>query len=133
MLSISIGPVPISDKERVVGFKLNIKAGRIANLEFIPPGWNITIDNDPSWNATIVGSSMVGSAAIDIKSLDDFVVVEKYEFMGLNFVVEAEIVVTQDFEKERQIHLKTEDLVIKRLQRTGSGLDIGHAVDSQGE
>jgi hypothetical protein len=115
LLSISVASLSLEERERIVGFQVNIKAGRIVNLPVIPFGWNIIIDNDPSWSTKIIGSTIVGSAALGIDSLKDFIVIEKHEFMGLNFGIEAEIIVTTDFEKERHIRLETKDLMIKRV------------------
>jgi hypothetical protein len=113
ILIISVRSLPIAERERIVGFQINISAGRIVSLPAIPLGWSITIDNDPSWNTKFIGSLTVGSAALGIESLKDFIVIEKHEFMGLSFGIEAEIIVTQNFEKERRIRLKTEDFILK--------------------
>lgn len=114
VLNISIGSLSLAEREKIVGFQFNITAGRIVSLPVVPLGWNITIDNDPSWKTKLIGSSIVGSAALGIESLQDLIVIEKYEFMGLSFGIEAEIIVTQDFEKDRHIHLKKENLMIKK-------------------
>jgi hypothetical protein len=61
---VSIPNLQIGDKERVVGFEIHVGSGRIAALPDIPIGWNVSIDNDPSWNTKIEGSLKVGAAAV---------------------------------------------------------------------
>lgn len=103
-----------SDNERVVGFELRIVAGKIDSFLSIPIGWSIDIDNDPSWKTKIVGSSVVGAAALRPDSLNNIIRIEKREFMDLEFNVKIDVIVTEDFEKERTVHLKMNDLVLRK-------------------
>ena len=50
---------------RLMGFDLTIQSGRIAVLRQAPPGWRLTIDNDPSWHARITANAVVGAAALE--------------------------------------------------------------------
>lgn len=114
MFGISIRSLPVMGKEKVAGFELNIRAGRVVALPSIPMGWYIAIDNDPSWNTRIKGSLIVGAAALAPDFFTDFVIVEKNEYMDLKFEVKVEIVVTEDFQNERRIRLGIKDLVLTR-------------------
>lgn len=114
--SVSLGPLDLTNKERIVGFQLKMTAGRIHSILFVPIGWNINIDNDPSWQTKITGSSVVGAAALSTNSLNNFVIIEKNEFMDLKFDIEADVVVTENFEKERTIHLKMNELILRKSQ-----------------
>lgn len=112
VMSISIPSLAISKEERVVGFEVHITSGRIAELPNVPIGWSISVDNSPSWNTVIKGSTLVGAAALDPDFFTDFLVVEKNESLGLAFDVRGEVVVTRDFIKERRINVGLKDLVL---------------------
>jgi hypothetical protein len=112
--SMSIRSMPIQSKERIGGFVVRITAGRIARLTSVPIGWNISIDNDPSWNTSITGSLTVGAAALGPDFFKDFLVIEMNEYMGLKFNVVMEVVVTKDFQSERTISLGLRDLILRK-------------------
>ena len=106
---VSIPSIQIADGERIVGFEIHVRPGRIAALPTIPIGWNIQIDNDPSWDTSITGSVTVGAAALDCKFFKRFLVVEKSEPMGGHFDIQGEIIVTKDFVTSRRIKLEPSD------------------------
>jgi len=85
----------------VVGFEIQIKSGRVVSFPTVPTGWDISIDNDPSWDTQLRGSSKVGAAALDVKFFGGFLVIEKDESLGLKFEAKGEIIVTEDFEHGR--------------------------------
>lgn len=114
MFSLSIRQLGTAKKEKVVGFEVNVTAGRIASFPTTPIGWNITINNDPSWHTKVFGSIIVGAASLGSNFFRNFLVIEKYEFMGLKFNVDVEIIVTEDFESERRIDLKMKDLILQK-------------------
>ena len=111
-LSLSLSRLPISSGERMVGFEFHVKSGRIAAVPGIPAGWDVHIENNPTWNAVIRASSMVGAAAVDASFFKNFIVIEKNESLGLPFDVSGEIVVTRDFVKERRIHVSMKDATL---------------------
>ena len=108
--TVSILNLPVSANERVVGFELNIRAGGVASIPSVPMGWTLLIENSPSWHTRIKASLMVGSAALDNLFFGEFLVIRKYEFMGLKFNVDGIVVVTEDFQKERRIKLSMKDI-----------------------
>lgn len=114
MFILSIPQLATAKQEKIVGFKVNVTAGRIVSFPNAPIGWNITINNDPSWHTQVIGSIIVGAASLGSIFFRDFLTIEKYEFMGLKFNVDAEIVVTEDFEIERHLYLKMKNLSLRK-------------------
>jgi|SRR6185437_2830077 len=111
-LSLSLSRLEIASGERVVGFEFHVKSGRIAAVPSIPAGWNVHVENNPSWNAVITASSMVGAAAVDASFFKNFIVIEKNKSLGLSFDVSGDVVVTRDFVKERRIHVSMKDATL---------------------
>jgi len=113
-LSISIPNLQVSDKERVVGFAIHITSGRIAALPNIPIGWDISVDNNASWNTEIKASTTVGAAALAPAFFREFLVVEKNESLDVPFQISGEIVVTENFATERHSQIGMKDFSIKQ-------------------
>ena len=115
ILSVSVPALHISSKERIIGFEIHVRSGRIALLPNMPIGWNISVDNDPSWNTVIKGSIDVGAAAMDAEFLRDFIVVEveKDAPPDMPLDLKGEVIVTSDFSSERRIKLLMKDFAIK--------------------
>ena len=64
-VSVSLSALPIGAGERVVGFDFEVTSGRIAKITDMPIGWNVSVDNDPSWNTKIHASGLVAAAALN--------------------------------------------------------------------
>lgn len=111
---VSTRSLTLGKRERVVGFEVSVVSGGVVALPSVPMGWNITIDNDPSWRTSIRGSAVVGAAAIDPNFFRDFIVIKKHDLQGVKFDIEVEVVVTEDFESERRIRLRMRELVLRR-------------------
>jgi len=114
-ISLSIPSLHATSKDRVVGFEFHLKSGRIAQLPNVPIGWNVSVDNDASWNTVIKASSTVGAAAVDPSFFRNFLVVEKNESLGIPFDVEGEVVLTEDFTAEKRVKVGVKDLVMKTV------------------
>lgn len=114
-LLVSLPNLNLQNRERIVGFEFHIQSGRIAQLADLPIGWNISVNNDPSWNTTVEGSVMVGAAALGPEFFRSFLVVDENRSLGLPFAIHGEIVVTRDFAKERRIEVGPRDFVTKAL------------------
>ena len=112
--SVSIRPQPVLQNERVVGFEMKIRAGGIVSIPSLPMGWNISVDNDASWNTKIVGAVTVGAAALNVSFFSDFIVVRQHEFRGTKFDADMVIVVTEDFETNRRIRFGLKDLILRK-------------------
>lgn len=112
---VSIPSLHVSANERVVGFEIHVRSGRIAQLLKVPAGWNVSVDNDASWNAVVRGSATVGAAAVELAFFTDFLVVEKNESLGIPFQAEGDVIVTKDFATERRIKIKIEDFVMQEV------------------
>ena len=96
--------------ERVVAIQVNLKAARISSLRDIPAGWEVTINNDPSWSTTLKATVLVGAAAIDdIAFFSDFLTIESMPVAGKGRNPEVEMIlsVTRDFEIHREIKVTT--------------------------
>ena len=119
-MAVSIPSLRTNGQERVIGFEIHITSGRIAALPSAPIGWVISVDNDPSWNTVLKGSVVVGAAAVGRDFFKEFLVIEKNASLGLPFDVRGEIVVTEDFSKERRITIGIKDLVMKKTPATGA-------------
>ena len=72
--TLSIPSVP--PDARLMGFSITVKAGRIVRLLDCPPGWTITLENDPAWQATIEGHAIVGAASIPAGKLPSLLLLE---------------------------------------------------------
>jgi len=114
-VTVSIPAPHTTSKERVVGFEIHVTSGKIAALPKIPIGWNLTVDNDPSWNTTITASIEVGAAAVGPDYFRDFIVVEKDESLGVPFWLHGEIVVTEDFKTQRRVRITPNDFAMKAV------------------
>jgi len=115
IVSVSIPALHVSKNERIVGFEIHVRSGRIALLPNVPIGWNISVDNDPSWNTVVKGSIDVGAAAMDPDFLQDFIVVqvEKDAPSDMPFDLKGEVIVTSDFSSEKRIKLSMKDFAVK--------------------
>ena len=111
--SVSVPTLHMRNNERIVGFELRVRSGRIAQVPNAPIGWSVSVDNDPSWNTVVKGSIAVGSAALDANFFRHFVVVEaeKDAPAEVPFALEGEVIVTTDFSAERTIRLSTKDFL----------------------
>jgi hypothetical protein len=59
----------IAPGSRIMGFDFRVTSGRVSEMADVPAGWQIAIDNDPSWNAKIKGVAIVGAAALNALQL----------------------------------------------------------------
>lgn len=120
ILSVSVPKLILAKGERIIGFEVHVKSGRIALLPNIPIGWNMSVDNDPSWETVVKGSIEVGAAATDANFLREFMVIEKEPGASSDspLGLSGEVVVTSDFKNERHIKLAMKDFVTK-----GAGAD----------
>ncbi len=118
--TVSISHLKLAPGERVIGFDVQLKAARVASLPKVPPAWSITIDNEPSWNSRISGTIGVGAAALGSGNFfEDFLVIEKCpKGLGVekppSFGITVEVITTTDFNNEKRIFLKNEDLLLQK-------------------
>jgi hypothetical protein len=112
-VSVSLLGLEIGAGERVVGFQFNVTSGRIAQLPDMPIGWNIAVDNDPSWNTTVDASIHVAAASLDVSFFKDFAVIEKEDIADSPFDLEGKVVVSIDFSHSRTIQVAMKDFVIR--------------------
>ena len=84
-----------------MGFTFNIAGGGVAELAHVPAGWQISIDNDPSWQSSITGQAIVGAAALapaDVQAM--FSVAEAPQAiaadLGLKFSLHGDLTIMQN-------------------------------------
>jgi hypothetical protein len=112
---VSIPHLRLNTEERVVGFEVLIKSGRVTSIPNTPIGWYLTIDNDASWNTSVKANVSVGAASLDARFFRKFVVVEKNESLGSPFSIQCDVIVTKDFQAQRHIQIGIGELVLKRI------------------
>jgi hypothetical protein len=55
--------------ERLSKFDLHIHSAMVIRFRTIPVGWQINIDNDPSWMTQVSGTAVVGAADLEPSAL----------------------------------------------------------------
>lgn len=113
LVSLSLPDLRVAQKERIVGFHFELTSGRIAHMRDMPIGWNISVDNDPSWNTKVDASIVVAAAALDPAFFKEFVVIEKNETAGSPFQIEGDITVSGDFSSSRTIRVQMKDFTVQ--------------------
>jgi hypothetical protein len=109
-VSVSLPALDIGAGERVVGFDFEVTSGRIAEITDMPIGWNISVDNDASWNTNIHASVLVAAAALDGSFFKDFAAIEREGNAEIPFEIRGKIDVSTDFSKVREIRDRDERL-----------------------
>jgi hypothetical protein len=112
LFDVSIKHLELTKSERIIGYKLKITSGKISSLINVPIGWNVIIDNDPSWNTNLSGSIIVGAAALKAVYFRKFVQIEQFAQKDVSFDVELEVITTTDFVIEKTIKFTKKDLVL---------------------
>ena len=107
--SLDFSGVRVPVGERIVGFDITAKSAYVSSMQVIPNGWDITVDNEPSWIANVRGSILVGAAAIDLASLNKMLRITSDKAPG-DVGVSGEVITTLDFEHEHHIALKPADV-----------------------
>lgn len=126
LYEISIRHFPMKKAERISGIKINLKSGRFHSMPQIPVGWNIIIDNDPSWITSFNGKIIVGAAALDKNDsalMDHFIVIEKLiddtisKDVPFSVAIEVSLI---DFnnDKERVVNAKKNMFEMRKLRNT---------------
>lgn len=77
---VSLAGIKLEINERINGFEITIKSGKIQSIPNVPGGWELVIDNDPSWTSSIKGTAVVGAAFLgsdDKNLLSNLLTVER--------------------------------------------------------
>jgi len=112
-VSVSVPALRIDAGERVVGFDFEVTSGRVAEITDMPIGWNISVDNEASWNTKIHASVLVAAAALDGPYFTDFAVIEKEGNAEGPFEIKGKVVVSTDFSKVREIQVGMKDFTVR--------------------
>lgn len=117
---LSLAGIRLENNERIAGFEITVSAGRIYSVPKAPAGWELAIDNDPSWTTSIRGSGIVASAFLgsnDKNLLENLLTIEKAPeeiTKEITFDLNATIqIVNSETEEERTVKQSRENLVIK--------------------
>lgn len=116
--SASLPLLRLAAGERIVGFNLRVTSGRIVQMSDVPAGWNISVDNDPSWNTKINASIAVASAAVDPPFFKDFIVIEREPGSEKPFAIAGEVLVSKDFSTVRRIKVGMKDFTMRAALQT---------------
>lgn len=104
MISLSFGKLDLKKNEQIVSFTVTVRAGSIASIEHIPPGWSLNLDNDASWTSILKATTTVGAASLSQADLSNIqLLVKKNEFGDIKFGTEADVAVTADYATERTL------------------------------
>lgn len=118
--SVSLGAVPVKATERVVGFEVRVRSARVVSLAGLPDGWEVSVENGPAGGARVSGHTIWGVGAFEagrFPGLLDFAVLETRSRPEVPFAIEAELLVTEDFEVRRPVPLPRRDVTVRRLPR----------------
>lgn len=108
---LSLAGIKLGENERIAGFDISVRSGRIEALPSLPTGWHLIIDNDPSWTTKIQGIAIVGAAFLDSHnkdSLGNLIIIERLTegivAEEIPFDVKASVhLVNTKTEKERSV------------------------------
>lgn len=103
----------LPNNARISQFRLNITSGRIKYISDIPPGWNISINNDPSWNSNVRANIIVGAAALNAKKFDDLICIEIVKFSDLKFELAGEIATISNSDEEIITKISSNNFILK--------------------
>ncbi len=109
---LSLAGIKLEKNERITGFEITVKPGKIQSIPNVPSGWELIIDNDPSWTSSIKGTAAVGAAFLgsnDKNLLENLLTIEKLTEglipKDIPFEVKATIhIVNTETEQERAVN-----------------------------
>lgn len=116
---LSLAGIKLEENERIAGFDITVRSGRIEALPSLPMGWHLIIDNDPSWTTKIQGIAIVGAAFLDRNNKDllgNLIIIERLTESiiaeEIPFDVKATVnIINTQTEKERDITEGKENLL----------------------
>ena len=111
-VSVSVRHLDLSRGERVVSFQIALSGAVMQDVVNLPVGWNLTIDNNASWQTNLNGQSIVGAAALNANEIEKLRLTVKKDASISKFTVSGVVSATKDWEKFREIPLKADDFVV---------------------
>lgn len=119
---LSLAGIKLEKNEHITGFEITIKSGKIQSILNVPIGWDLVIDNDPSWLTSIKGSAVVGAAFLgsqDENLLSNLLTIERLTegliAKDIPFEVKATIhIVNTETEQQRTVTEDEEGLVTRK-------------------
>ncbi|WP_298272613.1 hypothetical protein [Geobacter sp.] len=125
LYKLSLAGIKLEKNERIAGIEITISAGRIKSLPSLPMGWNLVIDNDPSWTTSMRGNGLVGAAFLgssDQALLKNLLTIERLsdELIAreVPFDVKAIIhIVNIESEQERTVSVAKDKLDLRQIRK----------------
>ena len=111
-VSLSAPTLQLRPEERVKGFELVVKGGRVTALPHIPAPFRIKVSNDDDGDARVEGTALTGYASFNAALFQEFVELELKEGATIRLRVDT----TTDFETiARKITIEEEQLALRPL------------------
>jgi len=125
LYGLSLAGIKLEKNERIAGFEISVSSGRVASLPSLPMGWNLIVDNDPSWATKFQGNALVGSAFLnssDRALLGNLLTVERLKddiiAKEVPFDVNATIhIVNVENEQERTVTATKDKLGLRPIRK----------------
>lgn len=122
---VSLAGIKLEKNERIAAFEITISAGRIMSLPSLPMGWNLVIDNDPSWTTSMRGNGLVGAAFLggnDQALLKNLLTIERLSDKLITkevpFDVKATVhIVNLESEQERTVSATQGELDLREISK----------------
>ena len=111
-VSVSAPTLQLRPEERVKGFELVVKGGRVTALPHIPAPFRIKVGNEDDGDARVEGTALTGYASFNAALFQDFVELELKDGATIRLRVDT----TTDFETiARKITIDGEQLALRPL------------------
>ena len=117
LYSISTKNIDLGKYNRIANFELNIRSGSVYSVPRVPQGWEIYIDNQPSWNTRVTGGAVVGAAGLYTDFFEEeFLVIEKNtDYNPGMFRIELVLYTTSNFEDVKKYYVDSKNIVLKKM------------------
>ena len=114
-VSISAPQVPAG--QSVVSFEINLVGASFVNIINVPRGWQVAIDNDPSWQTSIKGSVLVGAAWVSPAALAKMrFVIERSPDPKLTLKLSGTIASSKNYDTTTNVTLTTKDFKLEPVK-----------------
>jgi hypothetical protein len=122
LYELSLEKSSLPKGERITGFKVSIDSGRVYSIPRLPEGWNIVVENDPSWCTNIQGRFLGNDAVVERPGKEfpmGFLIIEKLQEQKVShdvpFRVTVSLFIDDGREMERTLTLSGEALGLRKL------------------
>ena len=110
---VSFPIVSLESGEKIIGFEISVNSASIQAVANVPSGWNVVIDNEPSWISKINGDMILGSYSVSSERLSNFKFhVIKNDENYIKFSISGTVIVTNDFYNFRYVSINQKQFSI---------------------